>query len=133
MPIKPWKKNIRYPLRAAGVKPSAGLEDRYASWLEVTGLYDAANLYPFQVSGGMKQKAAIARAFLLKPDLALMDEPFKSVDPEAKAHIMAHIRETCPATTLIMTTHHRDEPALIRGREIRVTGPRLSGTWPLPV
>jgi len=127
---KTLRDNIRYPLRPAGRSPSGALDRRYARWLGVTGLYEAQDLYPFQVSGGMKQMTAIARAFLLRPDLVLMDEPFKSVDPGAKERIMAHIRETCPETTLVMTTHHRDEPALIRGRDIRFTGPHLSGTCP---
>ena len=119
--------NILLPLRLLGIPQTPDLLDRYRHWLEVTGLGGYDTLYPFESSGGMKQKTAIIRAFITDPDLVLMDEPFKSVDPESRNRIMAHIGARYPETGLVLTGHHPEDRDLIQGKAIRFTGQRISG------
>lgn len=81
----------------------------YKNWLAVTGLERYEDYYPYQISGGMKQKVAIIRAFLINPELVLMDEPFKSIDFESKAKIIKFINDYYKDTTILFTTHNIDE------------------------
>lgn len=83
--------------------------DDYKSWLNVTELNGFENYYPYQISGGMKQKVAIIRAFLINPDLILMDEPFKSIDFESKSKIIKFINSNYKNSTIVFTTHNIDE------------------------
>lgn len=96
-------------------------EARTQLWLERLGIADQADKYPGQVSGGQRQRAAIARTLVLEPDLLLMDEPFSSLDALTREDlqnlVMRLQQETGIATVIV--THNIDE-AVFMGRNILV-------------
>lgn len=101
--------NIRYPLKLKGIPFEDTLQEQYREWLAVTGLAGSENLCPHQISGGMKQKTALIRAFLPNPDLVLLDEPFSWMDTDSKRAIISHIRKRYPDTAVLMASHALDE------------------------
>ena len=76
------------------------------------GLYEYKDRYPNELSGGMKQRVAIARALAYEPDILLLDEPFKGLDSETKAHTVNTVMKLILGKTAIMVTHDKDELAL---------------------
>jgi NitT/TauT family transport system ATP-binding protein len=100
------------------------LDDKQARvdwWLERLGIRHVAQHYPNQISGGQRQRAAIARTLVLNPDLLLMDEPFGALDAltrEDLQRLMMELRVERDLTT-ILVTHSIDE-AVFMGRKILV-------------
>ncbi len=89
------------------------------------GLAEAADKYPFQLSGGMQQRAAIARALALESPVLLMDEPFAALDPINRGKLQDLLLEvwqsTSPRRTIVFVTHDVDE-ALYLGDRVAVLG-----------
>ncbi|TAK08028.1 ATP-binding cassette domain-containing protein, partial [bacterium] len=84
--VFPWMtvwENIAFGLRRRGVR-GAELKDIVDHFLNITGLSGFWNFYPYQLSGGMKQRVGVARAFANDPEILLMDEPFASLDEQNK-------------------------------------------------
>jgi len=77
------RENLEYGLRLAGV-PTAERRQRSQKYLQSVGLVDFADRYPKDLSGGMKQRVAIARTLINKPKILLMDEPFGALDPQTR-------------------------------------------------
>ena len=77
------RENVEYGLRLAGV-PTVERRDAADKYLDAVGLKDFARAYPRALSGGMKQRVAIARTLINKPKLLLMDEPFGALDPQTR-------------------------------------------------
>jgi NitT/TauT family transport system ATP-binding protein len=94
-------------------------------YLERVGISDAANKYPHELSGGMQQRAAIARALALEAPILLMDEPFGALDPINRGKLQDLLLEvwqsTNPRRTIVFVTHDVDE-ALYLGDRIAVLG-----------
>jgi NitT/TauT family transport system ATP-binding protein len=92
-------------------------------WLERLGLKKVANKYPGQISGGQRQRTAIARTLALKPDLLLMDEPFSSLDAPTRESLQQLTLELQVEQnlTLIIVTHAIEEAAIL-GRKILLLG-----------
>jgi NitT/TauT family transport system ATP-binding protein len=89
----PWltlEENIAFPLKMAGEK---GYGKRVAELLDLVQLSRWKNSYPHQLSGGMKQRAALARALSSRPALLLMDEPFASLDAQTRLHLQDWLRD----------------------------------------
>jgi len=99
--------------------------EKARDYLGRVGLADAATKYPFQLSGGMQQRAAIARALALEAPVLLMDEPFGALDPINRGKLQDLLLEvwqsTCPRRTIVFVTHDVDE-ALYLGDRVAVLG-----------
>jgi NitT/TauT family transport system ATP-binding protein len=93
------------------------------SHLELTGIADCAHLYPYQLSGGMKQRAAIARALMLRPEVLLMDEPFGSLDHELRGELQRLMLRVSRETraTILFVTHDIGEAVLLSDHILKVS------------
>lgn len=120
----PWKtveKNIQYPLKLQGIRDKAVLKQRTEEVLEKVKLSGHEKYYPYQLSGGMKQRVAIAKALALKPEIILMDEPFAALDAMTRNELQSELlrismEEEC---TVIFITHNIQE-AIVLGTRIIV-------------
>ena len=121
----PWKTvwdNVEFALKMRGID-KAERKARTETWLTKVGLLRFANAYPYQLSGGMKQRVSIARAFALDPEVLLMDEPFAALDQQTKLLLQEELirlwEET--AKTVVFVTHNIDEAVLLGDRVIVMT------------
>lgn len=92
-------------------------------WLQRLGIEALRDKYPGQISGGQRQRAAIARTLVLNPDVLLMDEPFSSLDAftrEDLQRLTVELRAEVGATTVLVT--HNIEEAVLLGQRILVLG-----------
>ncbi|RHW29167.1 ABC transporter ATP-binding protein [Nocardioides immobilis] len=118
--IFPWLsvlENVAFGLRMAGV--SRGEREATAKrWLGYVGLEDFANSYPHQLSGGMKQRAAIARAFVTGSPTLLMDEPLGALDAQTRRLMQEQLIELWERDrkTVVLVTHAIDEALLLGDR-----------------
>jgi ABC-type nitrate/sulfonate/bicarbonate transport system ATPase subunit len=97
------------------------IAERVSFWLERLDIAAVADKYPGQVSGGQRQRAAIARTLALRPDLLLMDEPFASLDAPTREdlqNLTVELRAEQKLTTIIVT--HNIEDAVFLGERILV-------------
>jgi ABC-type nitrate/sulfonate/bicarbonate transport system ATPase subunit len=92
-------------------------------WLERLGIAPFTDKFPAQISGGQRQRTAIARTLALQPDLLLMDEPFSSLDAVIREDLQALTLELCAeqGITLVIVTHNIEEAAAM-GRKILLLG-----------
>lgn len=79
--------------------------DTARHYLDIMGLGNDLDKYPSELSGGMKQRVSIARALAFAPDLVLMDEPFKGLDPERRRDVSRAVFNELRGKTVIMVTH----------------------------
>ncbi|WP_175808799.1 ABC transporter ATP-binding protein [Burkholderia cenocepacia] len=116
----PWltvKKNVMFGLRMNG--SSSGVAEREAlQWLDLVGLTRFADVYPHQLSGGMKQSVAIARALANRPRILLMDEPFGALDAQTRARMQTHLLDIWRNidVTILFITHDLDEAIFLADR-----------------
>jgi len=115
--------NIALPLRARKV-PRAERERRVQEVLQAVGLGHVERQYPWQLSGGMQQRVAIARTLSYRPDLLLMDEPFASVDAQTRfdlEDLILRVR-TEAGITVVLVTHDIDEALYLADRIVVLSG-----------
>ena len=122
----PWLSivdNVAFGLEARGVR-RAERRRRAAGILEGLGLDTFARAYPHQLSIGMRQKAALARALLLDPQALLLDEPFASVDFQTRLLLHEELLRlwTGSRRTVVFVTHDLEEAVLLGDRVIVLTG-----------
>jgi len=125
--LYPWRtvtQNVAFGLELKGM-PRSEVRKRVAEYLGIMGLTEFADALPGQLSGGMRQRVAVARALATEPQVLLLDEPFGALDAQTRSSMQEFIlkvwRET--GTTIVMVTHDVDEAVFLAGR-IYVLSPR---------
>ena len=123
--LLPWRKtidNVAYGLEILRV-PEPDRRTRAQGWLERVGLGGFENAYPYQLSGGMRQRVGIARAFCVEPEVVLCDEAFGHLDQvtatQLRGDFLELVRET--GKTSVFITHDIDE-AIELGNRVLVLG-----------
>ena len=124
--LLPWRSalaNVAFPLELAGWAPAARVA-RAGQLLELVGLGDVADLRPHQLSGGMRQRASIARALALEPSVLLLDEPFSALDALTRERFNDQLqgiwRRT--GTTILIVTHSIPEAIFLADRVLVISG-----------
>lgn len=122
----PWltvRKNVEFALRMKGVALQL-LAETARTYLDLVGMADHQDVFPHMLSGGMRQRVAISRALSLEPAVLLMDEPFSSLDANAREHLQDTLIKIWEhrQRTLIYITHSVEEAAYLADRVI-VMGP----------
>ena len=125
--LYPWMSvvdNVAFPLRRMKLTRAARRE-RVTRALESVGLAGFTERYPWQLSGGMQQRVAIARGLAYQPDMLLMDEPFGALDAQTRADLedlVMRVRDDFDVT-IVFVTHDIDESIYLADR-VLVMGPR---------
>jgi NitT/TauT family transport system ATP-binding protein len=124
----PWMTvmgNLQFPLRhLMRGSSNRDIRERTEQYLNLTGLTNSGSLYPYQLSGGMKQRAAIARALVLEPDIFLMDEPFGSLDQTMRRELQNLVLQISrkTGTTIIFVTHDITEAVYLADTVVVLSG-----------
>ncbi|AQP47936.1 ATP-binding protein [Tessaracoccus aquimaris] len=118
----PWltvRKNVEFGLKNAGV-PAGERRDRAQHFIDMVGLTDFADALPKMLSGGMKQRCAIARAYAMNPKILLMDEPFGALDALTRVRMQEHLLQTWEQEkrTVMFITHDVDEAVYLANRVV---------------
>ena len=122
----PWKTakgNIEFGLEAKGI-PKNEWKEQTDYYLDLIGLKKFADRYPHELSGGMKQRVAIARSLAFNPDILLMDEPFAALDAQTRETLQSELLRIWGKTgkTILFITHGIDE-AVYLGERVVVLSP----------
>ena len=122
----PWlniRRNIELGLKATGIEKSH-LQQIIDDVLRLVDLHCSQQSYPHQLSGGMKQRLALARVLALQPQLLLMDEPFSALDAETREHLQDQLLNICSQKrqTVLFVTHSVEEAAYLADR-VLIMGP----------
>jgi len=123
----PWltaRQNVEFGLRLQGL-PKQQRGERAQHYLELVGLGEFGHALPKELSGGMKQRCAIARAYAVQPALLLMDEPFGALDALTRVQMQDELLHTWEADrrTIVFITHDVDEAVYLANRVV-VMSPR---------
>jgi NitT/TauT family transport system ATP-binding protein len=116
----PWlsvKKNVMFGLEVNG-RSGTAVEQEALQWIDLVGLSHAADKYPSQLSGGMKQRVAIARSLANQPQILFMDEPFGALDPHTRGQMQNHLLQIWHNVdvTIMFVTHDLDEAIYLSDR-----------------
>jgi NitT/TauT family transport system ATP-binding protein len=119
----PWRtaiQNIEFGLDIAGLKSKARRE-KALHYLDLVGLSTFADRYPHELSGGMKQRVAIARSLAYDPEVLMMDEPFAALDAQTRETLQSELLRIWRRTgkTIVFITHGIDE-AVVLGQRVAV-------------
>lgn len=124
--LLPWRNVLENSLLAARLKGDRGtdLQARVMRLFEQLGLSGLEERYPVELSGGQQQRVALARSFLLRPDLLLMDEPFSALDALSREEIQDLFLQVWrkQAVSTVLVTHQVEE-AVYLGQKILVLSP----------
>ena len=126
----PWKtvlQNIAWPIEQAGKSRSQALTEATV-YLDKVGLHRFGRAYPYELSGGMRQRAALARTLAMQPDVLLMDEPFGALDAQTREEMQEELTRMWQESglTVIFVTHDITE-SIFLGDRVVVLG-RKPGT-----
>ena len=120
--VFPWltvADNVEYGLKVRRV-PRAKRKEAVDKYLDLVGLSKARSLYPRELSGGMRKRVDMARAFANEPPILLMDEPFGSLDAMTKEHLQAEVLRIWAQSgnTVCFVTHDLEEALLLADRVV---------------
>ena len=134
----PWytvEDNIGLPLKLRGM-PKAGRRARAHELCELVGLQGFERAYPRELSGGMRQRASIARALSYRPEVLLMDEPFGALDALTRDKMNLELQRIAAATraTVVLVTHAINEAVFLADRVVLLSPRpgRLRSLTPVP-
>ena len=118
----PWRtvaQNVELGLELRGV-PVQQRRDTARKYIELVGLNGFEKYFPHQISGGMQQRAGLARALSTQPRLLLMDEPFGAVDAQMRTSLQDQLLRVCEltGTTVLFVTHSVDEAIYLSDRVV---------------
>lgn len=121
--LLPWfsvEKNIRFGISGENQYAKKQINERVKQLLELVGLEKFGKAYPYQLSGGMQQRASIARALISNPRVLLMDEPFGALDALTRINMQQEILKIWQRehTTMVLVTHDIDEAIYLGDRVI---------------
>ncbi|UHC16306.1 ABC transporter ATP-binding protein [Methylobacterium currus] len=124
LPWKTVKQNVAFALTASGRTTGAEAADRAMAYIEKVGLAKFADSFPHMLSGGMKQRVAIARGMAMEPDILLMDEPFAALDALTRRKMQDELLRLWDDTrfTVLFVTHSIEE-AIKVGTRILLLSP----------
>jgi len=122
----PWRtvlENVTYGLEEQGV-PKDERREQAMRYIRMMGLEGAEDLYPKELSGGMKQRVALARTLVIDPKILLMDEPFGALDQPLRESLQDHLLDIWREVekTVIFVTHQVEEAAYLSERVIVLGG-----------
>jgi NitT/TauT family transport system ATP-binding protein len=128
--LLPWKTvrdNVTLGLRMRGVAAKEAAE-KATEWLRRVGLEGFANRYPYQLSGGMRKRTAIAQTWIVDPDLLLMDEPFSALDVQTRQLMENELLQLWQGSdkAVLFVTHDLDE-AIALSDEVVLLGAGPAG------
>jgi len=136
--LLPWKtvlQNIQFGLTLRHVDPPDA-EKTARQWLERVGLTGASDRFPYQLSGGMRKRVALAQCWIVEPDVIFMDEPFSALDVHTRLRMETEILRlwTGSGKTVVFVTHDLEE-AISLADEVFVLsagpGSRIRGRYPV--
>jgi NitT/TauT family transport system ATP-binding protein len=118
----PWMKvgaNVAFAFDSLGL-PKAEVERRVAKELALVGLSEFAGAYPHELSGGMKQRVAVARAFAVDPPVLYMDEPFGALDEQTRVNLAGELMRLWERMrkTIVFITHGIEEAVTLADRVV---------------
>jgi NitT/TauT family transport system ATP-binding protein len=119
--LLPWKtvrQNVTFALTSSGRMKGSEAEERAMHYIQKVNLTKFADSYPHTLSGGMKQRVAIARGMAMEPDILLMDEPFAALDALTRRKMQEELLQLWEDTrfTVLFVTHSIPEAVLIGSR-----------------
>ncbi|CAM3116202.1 ABC transporter ATP-binding protein [Paracoccus nototheniae] len=123
--LYPWltvKDNVTFGLKINHTAP-AKREAAAQKLLKLVGLGNAGNKRPHELSGGMRQRAALARALAMRPKVMLMDEPFAALDIQTRARMQGHLLDIWESSkaSILLVTHSIDEALALADRIVVFT------------
>jgi len=121
----PWltlRQNVEYGPRERGI-PASLIREHSDRTLALVRLAGAENRYPHELSGGMRQRVALARVLINEPKILLMDEPFAALDAQTRARLQQEVAKLWTETrkTVFFVTHSVEEAVLLADRVIAMT------------
>ncbi|HET8567773.1 MAG TPA: ABC transporter ATP-binding protein [Candidatus Limnocylindria bacterium] len=121
-PWFPLWRNIGYGLECAGMKRPE-IRKRVKPYIELVGLSGFEDVYPYELSGGMQQRANLARALVVDPQVLLMDEPFAALDAQTREMMQAELLDVWGQTqkTVLFITHQINEAIYLSDRVLVVS------------
>src|SRR5512136_2157076 len=124
--LLPWRtvaENVSIGWEMKGI-PRQDAKKRSLQYLQLVGLQDSCDRYPYELSGGMRQRASIARSLTLEPVMLLMDEPFSALDPQTLKQIQEDIFRIQEKTgkAIIIVSHNIEEAVFLSDRIVVMGG-----------